>query len=449
MSASVRVAVVGSGPSGLYAATELLKRNARAEVDIYDRLPTPGGLARAGVSPDHAARRAVIGVYERLAIASGRCRFFGNVEIGRDLTHAELLTHYHAVIYASGSSSDKRLGIAGEDLPGSAAATDFVGWYNAHPDHAERRFDLSHERAVVIGNGNVALDVARMLLLPVDELRHTDTADHALDALAQSRVREVVIVGRRGPAQASFTAPELLELAALHDVDIVIEDADSEHAWSGGQPLRTKLLRELQMRREQSRSRRLVLRFQTSPVEIIGDTQVRGIKLAHNTLVREAGGASDNIRAQTTDRIDTLDCGLVLRSVGYRALPLPGLPFDAARAVLPNAQGRVLDAVGGSPLPGVYVAGWLKRGPSGVIGSNKLCSMATVQALLADTAHLPPPPASRQALDALLKTRQPQAVDYSAWKSIDRHECSRGAAQNRPRNKYTRIDDMLASANIA
>lgn len=443
MSAALRVAVIGSGPSGLYAATELLKREPRAEVDIYDRLPTPGGLARAGVSPDHAARRAVIGVYERLAIASGRCRFHGNVEIGRELSVAELLAHHHAVIYASGAASDKRLGIAGEDLAGSVAATEFVGWYNAHPDHAQRRFDLSHERAVVVGNGNVALDVARMLLLPIDELRRTDTADHALEALAQSRVREVVIVGRRGPAQASFTAPELLELNALHDVDIVIEGDDGELAWSGGQVLRTKVLRELQARGTHSRPRRLVLRFQRSPLEIIGDTQVRGIRLARNTLTRDAHG---EVRAQASDQIETLDCGLVLRSVGYRALPFAGLPFDEARAVLPNAQGRVLDAVGGAPLPGVYVAGWLKRGPSGVIGSNKLCSTATVQALLADAnaGRLPVPAASREALDALLAQRQPQRVDYRAWKAIDRNECSRGAAQNRPRVRYTRIDEMLA-----
>lgn len=443
MRAGLRVAIVGSGPSGLYAATELLKRDADVEVDLYDRLPTPGGLARAGVSPDHAARRAVIGVYERLAIASGRYRFHGNVEIGRDLSHAELLAHHHAVIYASGAASDKRLGIAGEDLAGSVAATAFVGWYNAHPDYATQSFDLSHERAVVIGNGNVALDVARMLLLPIGELRRTDTAEHALDALAQSKVREVVIVGRRGPAQASFTAPELLELEALHDVDIVIEHADSELAWSGGVPLRTKILRELQARGTQARARRLILRFQTSPLEILGDTQVRGIRLQSNTLVRDAGG---EIRAQAGDHIDTLDCGLVLRSVGYRALPLPGLPFDTARAVLPNAQGRVLD--GAVPLPGVYVAGWLKRGPSGVIGSNKLCSAATVQALLDDAAaqRLPTPSASAEALDALLAQRQPQQVDYRGWKAIDRRERQLGAAQQRPRVRLAERPALLAAA---
>lgn len=441
---ALRVAIVGSGPSGLYAATELLKRAPLAEVDLYDRLPTPGGLARSGVSPDHAARRAVIGVYERIAMASGRFHFHGNVEIGRDLSHAELLAHHHAVIYASGASGDKQLDIPGEQLAGSHAATEFVAWYNAHPDYTQRQFDFSHERAVVIGNGNVALDVARMLLLPVDELRRTDTAEHALTALAASRVREVVIVGRRGPAQASFTAPELLELGALHDVDVLIEHADSEFAWSPTtQPLRAQILGEYRAQAPRQRAKRLVLRFQTSPLEIIGDDRVRGIRLVDNDLVSDARG---DIRAQATTRSEVLETGLVLRSVGYRALPLPGLPFDTARGVLPNERGRVLQSTGGASLSGTYVAGWLKRGPSGVIGSNKQCSAATVNALLEDVAaqRLPAPSGSRESLDALLAQRQPGRIDYHRWKAIDRHELSRGAALGRPRLKYTRIDEMLA-----
>lgn len=438
-----RVAIVGSGPSGLYAAVDLLKRDVTAEVDMFDRLPTMGGLVRSGVSPDHGGRRKVISVYEQLAMETRRFRFHGNVEIGRDISHAELAAHHYAVIYASGAAGDRRLNIPGEDLPGSHAATDFVGWYNGHPDFASLTFDLSCERAVVVGNGNVALDVARMLLLPVDVLRRTDIADHALEALSRSRVREVVILGRRGPAQASFTAPELLELAHLDDLDVVVEGYDFER-----DTLRTKLIGEYVDRGRLGRPKTLTMRFLASPVEVVGDGRVEGVRIVGNVLFEDDQGS---ITARATDSFETLDAGLLFRSVGYRADAFPGLPFDEARGILPNSEGRVIDADGNAPLPGTYVAGWLKRGPSGVIGTNKYCSQATVSSLLADAAagRLAPPAGSIEALQALLAQRSPDRIDARGYKLIDRHERLMGAVQGRPRAKLCRVDDMVRIAGIA
>lgn len=447
MKPALRVAVIGAGPSGLYAAVDLLKRHPEARVDVFDRLPVPGGLVRSGVSPDHALRRAVISVCERLALGSGRFRYFGNMTLGEQFQVSDLQQHYHASIIASGAGSDRRLGIPGEDLPGSHPATAFVGWYNCHPDHAQHRFSLSAERAVVVGNGNVALDVARMLLLPVEELRHTDMADHALDALAGSRVREVVILGRRGPAQAAFTAPELLELATLQGVEIAVEGTLPEQAGDPGQALRLQLLRELQQRRAGAASRRLVLRFLASPEAILGGERVEALRIARNRLVTSESGEP---RAEPTGETELIETGLVFRSVGYRAEPLPGLPFDRTRAVLPNVEGRVIDPQqGNSPLPGCYVAGWLKRGPSGVIGTNKICSRQTVSALLADAAagRLSAAPLAGAELPALLQRGRAALVDYDGWKRIDRQEQARGAPQGRPRARLADVEEMLVAAN--
>ena len=450
MSEALRVAVVGSGPSGLYAAAEVLKHDPSAQVDLIDRLPAMGGLVRSGVSPDHAARREVTAVYERLLMRSRRFRFHGNVDVGRHLSHAELLPHFHAVIHASGAAADKRLGITGEDLPGSYSATDFVGWYNGHPDFAHLQFDLSAERAVVVGNGNVALDVARLLLLPQEFLRRTDTADHALAALAGSAVREVVILGRRGPAQAAFTSPELLELGQMQGVDIIVEApaATLTETNAPGSPLhalRLQLLREYAQKPAAGQQRRLVLRFLRSPLEIVGGTRVEGVRCARNELIVAPDGS---VRAQATGDVETVPAGLVFRSVGYRALPLPGLPFDERAGVLPNEQGRVIDPDTRSPLAGAYVAGWLKRGPSGVIGSNKHCSRKTVAALLNDASdgRLPAPSKSAADFEQLLAERQPRRIGYHGWKVLDGHERRSGVAQGRPRVKVTSVDEMLGIA---
>lgn len=445
--AGLGVAIVGAGPAGLYAAVDLLNRNATAAVDMFERLPVPGGLARYGVAPDHAERRQVIEHYGRLALASGRFRLHGNVEIGRHISHAELLQHCHAVIYASGAMTDRRLEIPGEDRPGSHSATEFVAWYNGHPDFVDRQFNLDTERAVVIGNGNVALDVARMLLMSAERLRSTDVAEHALAALSRNRIREVVVVGRRGPLQAAFTVPELLELDGLDDVDITVV-CPSESAWNQGHsahPLRATLLREYAERRPAGRTKRLVLRFAASPIELVGAERVEGLRLARNRLVSSLDG---QVRAEPTGEVEVLPTGLVLRSVGYRATPPPTIPFDDAASVLPNRAGRVIELSNDMPLARVYVAGWLKRGPSGFIGTNKLCSQQTVASLLEDAAagRLAQPSGSPTELDALLVARQPARIDYAGWKRIDRTECRLGADLGRPRRRLSHWQDLLRAA---
>lgn len=440
----LRVAIVGAGPAGQYAAVDLLQRCPQAEVELFDRTPTMGGLVRYGVSPDHAARRKVGEVCERLAMSSGRFRFHGNVELGKTLSHDQLAAHHHAVIYASGAASDRALGIPGEALAGSHAATDFVGWYNGHPDFADRQFDLDCERAVVVGNGNVALDVARMLLLPPDHLARSDMADHAIDALRRSRVREVVILGRRGPAQAAFTAPELLELGQLPGVDVTVEGIPTDATAPGS--LRERLIHELASLPNRGKERRLVLRFLCSPQEALGTSRLERLRIAHNRLVADADGV---LRAQADGHTSTLDCGLLFRSIGYRALPLSGLPFDDARGVLPNRAGRVLlEQDAEQALPGVYVTGWLKRGPSGVIGSNKQCARGTVDSLLEDwqQQRLPVPAQDREGLDALLREHAPASIDYLGWKRIDRTERQHGADARRPRVKLTTRDALQAAA---
>jgi ferredoxin--NADP+ reductase len=440
----LRVAIVGAGPSGLYAAVELLRRDPGAAVNLIDRLPVVGGLARFGVAPDHGVRRQVTAVYERLALASRRFRFYGNLRVGEDLAHQDLLEHHHAVIYASGAASDRRLGIPGEDLPGSHAASEFVGWYNGHPDYCGRQFDLSAERAVVVGNGNVALDIARLLLMSPGELRRTDVADHALAALQYSQVREVLVLGRRGAAQAAFTAPELLELETLRDVDIVV---DHGQAAPGAEPasLRVRLIEEYARREARGHSRRLVLRFLGSPLEIIGRERVEGLRIGRNRLESDGAGSW---HAVPTGGEEVLPAGLVFRSVGYRAEPLAGLPFDRGAAIVPNEQGRVIDPAVRQACSGVYVAGWLKRGPSGGIGMNKRCSHETIASLLDDARQglLPQPAAAEGGFDALLARRRAAVVDYGGWKRIDRHELAQGAASGRPRVKLSTMPELLRVA---
>jgi ferredoxin--NADP+ reductase len=458
----LRIAVIGSGPAGFYAAGHLLKDSTGAiEVDMIERLPTPWGLVRSGVAPDHPKIKSVTRVYEKTA-AHPRFRYFGNVTFGEHVSRAELLAHYHAIVYATGSPSDRPLGIPGEELPGSHAATEFVGWYNCHPDHTDLEVDLLRaERAVVIGNGNVALDVARMLVLAPEELAPTDTADHALEVLAQSRVSEVVIVGRRGPAQAAFTNPELLELGELKDADVIVdlEELDralAVHDEAAEQNITSRknveILRSYAERRPAGHSKRIVLRFLLSPVELLADEQghVGGVELVRNELV-DAGGA---LRAKATEERETIDAGLVFRAIGYRGMPMPEVPFDEQTAVIPNAGGRVLEAAGGLQLPGEYVVGWIKRGPSGVIGTNKKDAQETVDAMLADLVaengamaarHAPAEP-DAVAIERLLLERQPDLVSYAGWEAIDRHERARGEEEGRPRVKLTRIEEMLRIA---
>ena len=451
----LRVAVVGSGPAGFYTAEHLLKQNPAVvvQVDMFDRLPTPYGLVRAGVAPDHPKIKSVIRMYEKTANRSG-FRFFGNVDVGSDVAPAELAERYHAVVYAYGTATDRSLGIPGEELPGSHPATEFVAWYNAHPDFADREFDLSCKRVVVIGNGNVAADVARMLALTRSELEETDTADHAIGPLADSGVEEIVVLGRRGPAQASFTNPEVRELGEMADADIVIDPDEVELdeisreyiASDDVDPTNRRnveIFTDFAGREPEGKRRRIVLRFLRSPVEIKGDGRVESIVVARNELRRDESGA---VRAVDTGEREELDCGLVLRSIGYRGVPLEGLPFDERQGTIPNDRGRVLDADAGSQVPGQYVVGWIKRGPSGVIGTNKKDALDTVSALLEDAAGGRLPEPSSEPIERLVAERVPDFVSFQAWQAIDRAEVERGEPLGRPRVKFCTIEEMLEAA---
>jgi ferredoxin--NADP+ reductase len=453
----LRVAIVGSGPAGFYAAGALLAaKDLVVEVEMFDRLATPWGLVRAGVAPDHPNIKAVSRVYEKTAAKPG-FRFHGNVEVGEQVAHEELAAHHDAVLYAIGSPTDRQLGIPGEELPGSHAATEFVAWYNGHPDYRDLEFDLGAHRAVVIGNGNVALDVARMLALTVEELAVTDIADHALKALAASSVEEIVVLGRRGPAQAAYTNPELRELGELADADVIVDPADvalDEHsrafldsdAADVTSRRNVEIVTDYASRKPAGKRKRVILRFLASPTEIVGSDRVEAVRIVRNELVAAADGA---IRAQPTEHTETIEAGLVMRSIGYKGTPIPGVPFDERRATIHNHSGRVTDPATGEPLPGVYTAGWIKRGPSGVIGTNKKCAQETVQLLLSDLAagRLPQPRGDADSLDALIAERTAgDVVDYAGWERIDAHERGLGEPQGRPRVKLTSTEELLRIA---
>jgi ferredoxin/flavodoxin---NADP+ reductase len=453
-----RVAIVGAGPAGAFAAASLLRARGDAQIDLYERLPTPWGLLRGGVAPDHQEIKRLEDLFDRETLRRG-CRFLGNVEVGVDVSHTELMRHYAAVIYATGAQTDKSLGIPGEDLAGSRAATEFVGWYNGHPDFRDLEWDLSVERAVVIGNGNVAADVTRILGLSLAELERTDIADHALEALRESRIREVVVLGRRGPAQAAFTSAELRELGRLDGVDTRVDPAEVEldpvsRDWLEQEGTFTarknvELLREIASRPPNADAeRRIVLRFLRSPVEIRGDGAVEAVDVRRNVIVRAEDGT---LRARPVgDEVETIACGLVLRSVGYRAVPLPDVPFEERRFILPNERGRVLTPEG-DPLPGVYAVGWIKRGPTGILGTNKRDAEETVSCLVEDLgARTPTPPASgAEEIDALLAERCPGLVTVDGWRAIDGQELDRGRAEQRPRVKLASRDELLDAANAA
>jgi ferredoxin--NADP+ reductase len=382
------VAIVGTGPAAMYAADELLTVPG-ARVTMYERLSVPYGLARTGVAPDHVRTRQVGDLFDRIAAQDG-IRIVHGTQVGRDVTHQDLLDRHHAVVYAVGASADRRLDVPGRDLPGTATATEFVAWYNGHPDHAGRRFDLSHERAVIVGNGNVALDVARILTADPEHLAGTSIAPRALEALRDGRVQEVVIVARRGVAHSAFTLPELVGLMQLTGIDLVLDSADLDTGLDTGPDTGTgalghaaaqklRMLRELAERPATGNGKRIVLRYLASPLAIVGDDRVRGVELVRNAYVPGSGD-----RVEPTGERETLDAGLVLSSIGYRGTAVPGVPFDEARAVIPNSGGRVLTEPGGAVLPGVYATGWIKRGPTGFIGTNKQDAMETVRHLVED-----------------------------------------------------------------
>ncbi|MEO5894910.1 MAG: FAD-dependent oxidoreductase [Vicinamibacterales bacterium] len=453
----LRVAVIGSGPAAFYAVEQLFKAPAVvAEVDMFERLPAPHGLVRYGVAPDHPKIKTVTRAYDAIA-GHARFRFFGNVEFGRHLTLPDLARHYHQVIFATGAQTDRHMGIPGEELAGSHAATEFVAWYNGHPDYRGYQFDLSGERAVVVGVGNVAIDVARILVRTPEELLKTDIAEHALDALRESRIREVYLLGRRGPAQAAFTNPEVKEIGEMADAEVIVRPdevrldplSQGYVDQAGDRTLLRKIeiLQGYALRKPAGKRRSLHVRFLVSPVELIGDAQgnVTAMRLVRNRLVASPTGA---INAEPAGEFEEIETGLVFRSVGYRGVALPDIPFDERRGVIPNDHGRVLDPSAAQPLPGVYVSGWIKRGPSGVIGTNKPDSAETVLSMLADLeagARWHPAEPDPRAVDALVHSRQPLAVTYDDWRRLDALECSNGAACGRPRLKFASTDEMLAA----
>jgi ferredoxin/flavodoxin---NADP+ reductase len=447
----LRVAVVGSGPAGFYAAGALLDADIPVEVDMIERLPTPWGLVRLGVAPDHPKLKTVSRAFERVALKPG-FRFFGNVEVGRDLSPGDLTRLYDAVIYAFGAQSDRRLGIPGEDLPGSWSATEFVAWYNGHPDFQELEFDLNVERAVVIGNGNVALDVARMLALTPEELAPTDTTDPAIDAIGASTISDIVVVGRRGPAQASWTTQELKELGDLAGADVVVDPAELEldAASEASLELDTnskrnmEVLREFAAREPTGKPVTVRLRFLASPVALHGEERVESIELVRNKLEEQDG----RLVAVPTDERETIECGLVFRSVGYRGVGLPDLPFEERRGTIRNELGRIVDA-GGNPVAQSYCAGWIKRGPTGIIGTNKKDATETVTQLLEDVHEgrvLHREEVTADALEALLADRGVRAVMYVGWTSIDELERAAGEKLGRPRVKLRTWNELLEAA---
>jgi len=457
----LRVAIVGAGPAGFYATDQLFRTPGLVvEVDMYDRVPTPYGLVRAGVAPDHQKIKAVTAAFDKVA-ANPAFRFFGGVELGRHLSVDDLRAHYHMVLYTTGAQTDRRMGIPGEDLQRSHAATEFVAWYNGHPDYRDLTFDLSQDRAAVVGVGNVAADVARILSRTPEELAATDIADYALEALSASRIREVYVLGRRGPAQAAFTNPEVRELGELAGADVSAQPEEVEPDELTRQALerapdratqkKIEIIKEYARRTPTGKPRRLVMRFLVSPVELRDDGTgaVGGMRLVKNRLYATATGT---LQPKATDQVEDLPVGLVFRSVGYRGVPVPGVPFNDDWGVILNAKGRVLDPQTKHPLVGQYTAGWIKRGPTGVIGTNKPDAAETVAGMIEDLArdiHLRPADPSPAAVERLIRERQPQYLSYQDWLRLDEIETRRGRETGKPRVKFTRVKDMLAALGRA
>ncbi len=449
-----RIAIVGAGPAGFYTAGHLLKRKDLAvSVDMFDVLPTPFGLVRSGVAPDHQKIKRVTRVYDKTA-RSPYFRFMGNVEYGRHLILADLQIHYHAVCFTTGAQIDRRLGIPGENLGRSYSATDFVAWYNGHPAYRDLEFDLSQEKVAVIGVGNVAVDVCRILCRTTEELARTDIADYALEALSRSRIRNVYMLGRRGPGQAAFTNPEAKELGELIGADIHVPPSEAEpDAVTIADPLDRATTRKLAMIKDFSRrprkenSQLLTIRFKVSPVLFYDDGtgNVGGLRLAKNKLFV----ADDaRIRCEPKGEYEELPASVVFRSVGYRGVPLDGLPFDTSRGIVPNTSGRVLNPSSNTLMRGIYVAGWIKRGPTGVIGTNKADALETVRQMVDDLMakrHLEPADPSIEGAERTIAEHQPDVVSWSAWEHLNAIEEERGAAAGRPRVKFTSVEDMLGA----
>lgn len=457
----LRVAIIGAGPAGFYAAEHLYKQQGLVvQVDMYDRLPTPFGLVRNGVAPDHQKIKSVTAVFDRTAQKPG-FRFFGNIELGRDISVDDLRDHYHQIIYTTGAQTDRSLNIPGADLEGHHPATDFVAWYNGHPDFRHLHFDLSQEKIAVVGIGNVAMDVARILCRTPEELAQTDIADYALEALSKSKVKVVYVLGRRGPAQAAFTTPEIKELGEMEDTDTFtlaaevaldpLSEASLAESADRGTMRKVEIIQSYAHNHPTGKSRKLFVRFLVSPTELYddGNGHVKAMKLVHNELYKTDAGS---LRPRATDKTEVIEVGLVFRSIGYLGVPLPGVPFNESWGVILNDNGRVTDPNTKEPVTGEYTAGWIKRGPSGVIGTNKPDSVATVDLMMADLKagdHLHPTAPTAEAVADLIAQRQPHFFTYADWQKLNEIETARGAELGRPRLKFTCVEDMLAAVGKA
>ena len=451
----IRVAIIGSGPSGFYAAEHLLKQKTpQIFVDMYERLPTPFGLVRGGVAPDHAKIKSVTKLYSRIA-KHERFSFFGNIEFGTDIRRADLNEHYHGIIYAVGAQTDKKLGIPGEDLRNSFAATEFVGWYNGHPDYRHYNFDLAGiKRVAVIGVGNVAMDVARILARTVDELYETDIADYALETLKHSEVEEIMVLGRRGPAQAAFSNPEIKELGEMADADIVVSTEDAaldglsaaalQESGDRAATRNVQILKTYADRGLSGKSRRIIMRFLVSPVAIFGREKVEALRIVKNELHLDGRGS---LRSTASSHFETWPVDIVFRSVGYRGVPLPDVPFYDRWGTIPNDHGRVLKKhEGDERLTGNYVVGWIKRGPSGLIGTNKPDAIESANRFLEDLKAqqvLDPHDTRCETIFDLIKTRKPTFCTFEDWERLDAIEKKRGAEFGRSRVKFTSVEEML------
>ena len=445
----LRVAIIGAGPSGFYASEALIRSDLTVEIDLIERLPAPYGLVRSGVAPDHPKLKQAIKVYDKIASENDELNYIGNVTVGQDITIDELKQTHHAIILTCGAETDRRLGIPGEDLPGSYTATEFVAWYNGHPDYRDRTFDLSHETAVIIGQGNVAADVSRILSKTVDELKTTDISQHALDALAESKIRHVYVIGRRGPAQAKFTSKELKEFGALEDCDPIVESKELELNPASEAELAEKsnagskkiydLFVDYAQREPSGKTRQCHFQFLRSPVEISGNGHVEKVTIEHNQLSGEAFKQS----ARGTGEKYDLETGILFRSIGYRGIAMPGVPFHDSWGVFPNDGGRITD--NDAVVSGMYTAGWIKRGPSGIIGTNRACAVETVNALLEDVSKLDSGnKPGRDKVYEILNERNVKFINYDQWKSIDQVEVERGEAKGKPREKITSVEEMIS-----
>ncbi|MBT7953290.1 MAG: NADP oxidoreductase [Gammaproteobacteria bacterium] len=444
----LQVAIVGSGPSGFYACEALLKSDICVNINMLERLPVPYGLVRSGVAPDHPKLKQAIKVYARIA-ESPRFKLLANVKVGLDLSVAELTESHHAVIFANGAETDRKLGVPGEDIPGSHTATEFVGWYNGHPDYRDKVFDLKSETAVIIGQGNVAADVARILAKSVDELKHTDIAEHALDTLAESNIKDIYVVGRRGPAQVKFTPKELREFESLELCQTIIDSEEMllnpesamelEDKSNSAQRKIYEQLSKLAALEHSNKPRNCHFTFLKSPKELLGSGHLEKVVFEHNQLSGDALQQSARGTGETLE----LETGLLFRSIGYRGIAMPSLPFDEQRGLIPNMDGRISENQ--QALPGLYVTGWIKRGPTGIIGTNRADSVATVQSLLEDlqTLDTGTEKSGADGVCNLLQTRNVRYVSFEEWEKIDQSEIDRGQPKNKPREKYTYINEML------